>query len=460
MKTLNSDVVIIGGGITGISTAYLLHDSSSNLKITLVEGSDRLGGKIKTEYVNNIPAEAGPDTFALGYPAMSTLLEKTGLAEEIIKPYPNKAYIWTRKKLHPIPDGLVMGFPSTKVGPLISSGVLSFGDLLRCSMDIFLPKTKIDGDISIGELAKRRFGNGLKESIVDPLIGGIMACSSERLSTKEVMPPLFDAAKNNRSLILAMRKPNSKGKAKRAGTASFMKGMQYMVDRISHGMEGVEAITGQKVTSIEMKDGVFHLQTEDLIIEAETVVVSLPSFEAARVLKSNFPDIADKLTRIEYTSVAIALLLYNKNDFEPPFISSGFLVSPSEGKLMTASTWLTMKWEYAKSDDFFLVRCFVGTPDDTRWKNMTDEEISERLNSELSQVVHITAKPVEYRVIRWPDALPQYSVGHADVVKSVEEKLPPGIYLAGAAYHGVGIPSCVTDASNTVKKILNRIRTD
>jgi oxygen-dependent protoporphyrinogen oxidase len=453
MNTQKSDVVIVGAGITGISTAYFLRDSRRDLKITLIEGTDRFGGKIKTELVGGVPGEAGPDTFALGYPAVTTLLEKTRLADKVIKPYPNRAYILTRKKLHPIPDGLVMGFPSTKMGPLIKSGVLSPVDLLRCSMDLFLPKTKIDEDISIGKLARERFGKGLKESIVDPLIGGIMACSSDRLSTKEVMPPLFEAAKNNRSLILAMRKTNKNSKTKRAGAASFINGLEYMVKEIMQSLDGVQVISGERVTGLEKTDGSYRLETENQVIQCRSVVLAIPSMDAAKILKSSFPDLSDKLSKIEYTSVAIVLMLYRQSDFRPPFSSSGFLVSPREGKLMTASTWLTMKWEYAKSDDYFLVRCFVGSPEDKRWMEMGDEEISNQLNSELSEIVQIAGKPVEYKVIRWFNALPQYSIGHVDIVRNVEENLPPGIYLAGAAYHGVGVPSCITDGANTAKKI-------
>ena len=457
MRKLYSDVVIIGGGISGLSAAYFLHDFRKDLKITLVEGTDRFGGKIRTEPLGELIGEAGPDTFVLGYPAMSTLLEKTGLEKDIIKPFPNKAYIWTRGGLHPIPEGLVMGFPSTKVGPLINSGILSFSELIRCSMDIFLPKTKIDGDIGIGELAEKRFGRGLKESIVDPLIGGIMACSSDRLSTKEVMPALFKAAQENRSLILAMRNSTRNNKAKRAGSASFMKGLSYMTDKIVEKLEDVEIIKGENVASLAMNDGQFLLDTEKSEIEGKSVVLAVPSFSSAKILESNFPEVSAKLSGITYTSVAIVILAYRRDDFNPPFNSSGFLVSPREGKLMTASTWLTMKWEYAKSDDYFLVRCFVGTPDDVRWEDMTDEELVGKLNSELSEVVRISGSPVKTKVIRWLNALPQYKVGHSDIVKEAESKLPVGLYLTGAAYHGVGIPACVTDAFNVAKKISEKI---
>ena len=457
MRKLYSDVVIIGGGISGLSAAYFLHDFRKDLKITLVEGTDRFGGKIRTEPLGELIGEAGPDTFVLGYPAMSTLLEKTGLEKDIIKPFPNKAYIWTRGGLHPIPEGLVMGFPSTKVGPLINSGILSFSELIRCSMDIFLPKTKIDGDIGIGELAEKRFGRGLKESIVDPLIGGIMACSSDRLSTKEVMPALFKAAQENRSLILAMRNSTRNNKAKRAGSVSFMKGLSYMTDKIVEKLEDVEIIKGENVVSLVMNDGQFLLDTEKSEIEGKSVVLAVPSFSSAKILESNFPEVSAKLSGITYTSVAIVILAYRRDDFNPPFNSSGFLVSPREGKLMTASTWLTMKWEYAKSDDYFLVRCFVGTPDDVRWEDMTDEELVGKLNSELSEVVRISGSPVKTKVIRWLNALPQYKVGHSDIVKEAESKLPVGLYLTGAAYHGVGIPACVTDAFNVAKKISEKI---
>lgn len=436
-------ITVVGGGVTGLAAAFFLQQSMPAASISIVESSDRLGGKLLTNRIGNGAAEAGPDSIVARNSVITELCRELGLEQEMIRPKSSKSYLWARNRLRPIPEGVFGGYPSHGLLPLWRAHVLSIPGILRTAMDLVLPRTEIDDDISIGELAESRFGREFRTTLVDPLIGGLMSCNSSYLSARELLPGLFSLAKNSRSVLRAPR-----GRVSQAQSMpffSFNGGIADLTDRLDAATRSVEKHIGVEVKEIERNGGRWHVAGEGLEIESDAVISSLPAHAAAGVLRKE-PELSSALSRISYTSVANVVFGYRESDFKPPVEGSGFLVPEKEGLLMTGCTWLSSKWSNAEAEGLYLVRCFVGTPDSVEWMRMSDEELASELHRELCAIVKAGGKPLQFIVTRWQNALPRYGVGHMDLVTRIRSLCPPGLFLAGAAYSGVGISSCVQDA--------------
>jgi len=440
-------VAVIGSGITGLATAFMLGRNGS-CDILLIE-RERPGGKILTLDFEGMPVEAGPDGIVIRGEEQFTLLRELNIEKEIMKPTGARGSIYARGKLRPIPQGLIMGFPKGSITPLIKSGIISMPGLLRASLDIVLPRTKFEYDISAGELAARRFGREFKETIVDTLLGGIMASGSDRISTREVLPNIYEAALKHRSIIFGMRKAPSASQPQ--SVVSFRGGLRTLSDALLKNSMNTEFIMDE-VREIARNNGTFVVLGNERY-SADAVVVCTLASSASSMLRSISQEASDHLSKINFTSVAVVLLSYDNGSLSIPPGCSGFLVSPREGLMMTACTFLTSKWPIDGKRT--VVRCFVGRDNDTAWKKLRDEEIAERMHRELSSIIDVREHFLDYRVIRWDDAFPQLNVGHADAVSGARKNLPRGIFLAGSSYSGVGIASCLAGASSAVRDVIS-----
>ncbi len=436
-------ITVIGGGVTGLAAAYFLQQSMPGTSISLVESSKRLGGKLLTNRIGNAAAEAGPDSIVARNSVITRLCSDLGLEQSLIRPKTSKSYLWTRNRLRPIPEGVFGGYPSHGLLPLWRTHVLSFPGIARTAMDLVLPRTEVAEDISIGKLAESRFGREFKTTLVDPLIGGLMSCNSSYLSARELMPGLFSLAKTSRSVLRASRARASV--AESMPFFSFRGGVAELTDKLNAATGKVQKKTGVEVKEMSRREGRWHITGEGLEIESDAVIACLPAHAAAPVLKSEAA-LSSALAEIRYTSVANVVFGYGSADFKPPVEGSGFLVPEKEGLLMTGCTWLSSKWSSAEAEGLYLVRCFVGTPDSVSWMDMGDEELVSELHRELGAIMKINGKPLQFIVTRWQNGLPRYGVGHMELVSKIHSLCPPGLFLAGAAFSGIGISSCVADA--------------
>ncbi len=437
------EITVVGGGVTGLAAAYFLQKSAPDIHVSLVEASLRFGGKVLTNSIGGAAAEGGPDSLVARNSIITDLCRELGLEQDIIAPKSSRSYLWARKKLRPIPEGVFSGYPSRGLLPLWRSRVLTLKGFLRVAMDILLPRTAVGEDVAIGYLTMSRFGKEFKETLVDPLIGGLMSCSSDYLSARELMPGLFSIAKNRRSVILAAPRQERKGQS--APFFSFKKGIGELTEKLDDATENVDKHMGEEAVEIARRRDRWLTRCRNADIESDAVISALPAYAAAPVLKG-IPELSALLSKISHTSVANVVLAYRAEDFNPHLEGSGFLVPEKEGLMMTGCSWLSSKWSNAEADGLYLVRCFVGTPDNLRWKGLSDQELASEMHAELSQIVDISGRPVESIVTRWENALPRYGVGHMELVSRAMSLCPPGLFLAGSSYAGVGISSCVADA--------------
>jgi oxygen-dependent protoporphyrinogen oxidase len=450
-------VAVVGGGITGLATAFYLQQAGH--AVTLIEAEARLGGKIRTDDLAGVPVEAGADAFLARVPSAVDLCRALGLDAELVAPATGKAFIWTGGRLRPLPDRHVLGVP-TALGPLVRSGVLSPAGVARAALDVVLPRTPFAGDPSVADVVGRRMGRQVVDRLVGPLVGGINAGAADRLSLRATAPVLGDAAAGSRSLVLGLRRRPVAPVAP-AGPVflSVAGGLGRLVARLGDVLApAVDVRLATTVTSIERAaEGRWRLVCRPGdTVEVDGCVLTTPAAPAARLLRPLAPDAAARLEAVRYASVALATLGYRPSALPAPLVGSGYLVPRSQRLLHTACTFTTTKWPALAAGGLVLVRASAGRDGDDRPAGLDDHDLVAALHREVAAVIGAGEAPVLSRVDRWPGSFPQYDVGHAALVDAVDAALAaavPGVVVAGAAFRGLGIASCVAQAREVAARV-------
>jgi oxygen-dependent protoporphyrinogen oxidase len=445
MDHVAGSTLIVGSGISGLATAYYLRRGAR--QVTVLEASPHVGGKISTLEVAGLPVDVGPDAFLSRGADLRQLIDDLGLSDDIIEPQTGGSYIWSRSRLRPIPPGAAFGLPDRLV-PLLRSGLLSPLGVARAGFDIVLPATTTGEDPSIADLVRPRFGDDVYHRMVEPLLGGVHAGDPAQLSAKSTVPEIYAIASGHRSVYLSMRKRRVKPTGKRQAPLVSLRGG---MGRLTQALAGsVDVRLSTPATRLERTAEGWRVDG----LTADRLVLATPAYVSAELLRPTAPQLADELDAIPYVDVANATLAFRASDVPALPPGTGFLVPPIEREFIVGCSWLTNKWPHLANDDIVLVKCMVGRAGDKRWLPMSDDEIVEGVREGLGRILGIDAEPITSRVQRWPRAMPQYVVGHADRMSRIDGLTPAGIHLTGAAYRGAGLAACTTQAAATATSIL------
>ncbi len=458
-------VVIIGGGITGLSTAYYLQkeikENGLPLEVKLFEASDRLGGIINTVKKDGFIVEKGPDSVLARKTSALKLIKEVGLEDKVVSNTAGKSYIYARGKLHTMPEGAFMGIP-TQITPFALSGLFSPFGKLRAAGDFILPKGEAKEDQSLGEFFRRRLGNEIVDNLIDPLLSGIYAGDIDRLSLMSLFPMFYDMEQKHRSLVLGLKKsmpkpPKSAKKASKKGMfISLSTGLQSLIDELEKRLDEGTVVKESPIEKI-VKDKEQYTVTlaNGSVEQADSIIITTEHYHAQKMLSDySFMKTFDDMISYSVANVAMA---FPKSAIKQDIDGTGFLVSRNSDFRITACTWTHKKWPSTTPDDMALLRCYVGKPNDQDIVDLSDEEIINIALRDLNKTMNITEKPLFHMVTRWKDSMPQYNVGHIERMKNVKESLAkelPGVYLAGGSYEGVGIPDCINQGEAAVKKVL------
>lgn len=434
-------LLVIGGGISGLAAAW--EGVSRGDQVTLVEGTDRLGGKIATTSFAGVPMDTGPDSFLARVPAAVDLATQVGLGSSLVAPATGAAFVWARGRLRAIPGGTVLGVP-TNPWVLARSDVVPVASAARAALDLVLPGAPFDGDVSVGSLVRARMGRGVQMGLVDPLVGGINAGRSDDLSAAVVAPQLLAAAQRGGSLMRTLDPPVPGGPV----FLTVQGGMARLVDAIA---SRVPTVVGDPVVALasDGPSGWAARLASGRILAADAVVITVPPAAAASLLDPVSPSAAGTLRAIKMSSVVLTTMEYGF----VPVTGSGFLVPRAEGRLMTAASWVSTKWPHLATPGRLVIRASAGRVDDNRVMSMPTSSIVTTLHRELSLAMGLRTEPLDAEVHRWPDAFPQFEVGHLDRIAAIDATLPRGIALAGAYVRGVGIATCIAGARAAVRSL-------
>jgi len=455
-----TQVVIVGGGISGLATAHYIHSQTGGrVRLTLVEGGPRLGGKVANQQFSGHVVDTGPDALLVRAPAMAALLADLGLDDQVVAPAALGAHVWSRGRLRRLPTGTLFGVPDRLI-PLVRSGLMSPAGLARAALDLVLPRRRtLSPDPSIGDLVAPRLGSQVFDRLVEPLLGGVHAGRAAELSAHSTVPEIEALARNSRSLYLGLRKmrrhaPPATGAPVLVTVAG---GLVHLVEALVARLAGDDLRVNSPARRVERVSTGYRVDLVDgQSITADSVVLATPAFVTAQLLADLAPDAATVLAEVPYVDVATIWLAYPRSAVGRPQDGTGFLVPPEEGRLLVGCTWSSAKWPHLADDDLVLIRCMVGRRGDLRWLSMDDETLVRRVHLELVEAMGLTSGPVDQSIRRWPQAMPQYLVGHQDRLDALDSAIRhlPGLHLTGAAYRGVGIASCVAAARRTAQDVV------
>ncbi|WP_433362077.1 protoporphyrinogen oxidase [Streptosporangium sp. CA-115845] len=457
-------VVVVGGGIAGLAAAWHLRQGGENLRVTVLEGAPRVGGKLHATEVAGVAMDAGAEAMLARRPEGRELARMVGLGEELRLPGTTQAAILTRGALRPMPKGHVMGVPSDPLA-LARSGILSPGGLARVVLDRILPATRVTTDVSVAAYIRARMGGEVVDRLVEPLLGGVYAGRTERLSLDATMPGIAIAARTERSLLAAAGEIAADA-PKDAGPVftTLSRGMGSLPEAVA-AASGAEIRTGVMVRELRRTEGGWRLVAgptrEPETIEADAVIIAVPAPAASRLLAEEVPQAAAELARIEYASMAVVTLAYPREAFPRPPSGSGYLVPAVDGRPIKAATFSSVKWPHLAETDpnLVLLRCSIGRLGEEAVLQRDDAELVALAMAEMVEVMGVRGLPRDSRVTRWGGALPQYEVGHLDRVARIRAAaaVSPGLALCGAAYDGLGIPACVSTARTAAARILDHL---
>jgi oxygen-dependent protoporphyrinogen oxidase len=456
-RTGTGHVVVIGAGIGGLAAAHRLLDRG--VRVTVVEASDRVGGKLLPGEIAGARVDLGAESMLARRPEAVALAREVGLTDRLQPPATATASIWTRGTLRPMPKGHVMGVPGTAS---VLSGVLSDEGLRRIERDADLPRTEVGDDVAVGEYVAARLGREVVDRLVEPLLGGVYAGDAYRISMRSAVPQLFEAAKTHDSLTEAVRGIQERAAAAQQTGPVFM-GIQGGVGQLplavaeSARARGAEILTGTPVKELR-RTGTsgWRVVAGDRVLDADGVIVAVPAPVAAGLLRAEAPGAAAELGAVEYASMALITLAYRRADIELPQ-GSGFLVPPVDGRTIKASTFASQKWGWIadQNPDVVVLRTSVGRYGETTILERDDTGLVDVSRHDLREATGLDATPLETRVTRWTDGLPQYPVGHHARVARIREHVGklPGLAVCGAAYDGVGIPATIASAYAAVERL-------
>ncbi|WP_043613871.1 protoporphyrinogen oxidase [Nonomuraea candida] len=462
MEGNRAHVVVIGAGISGIAAAwYLRQGAGERVKVTVLEGSSRIGGKLHASEVAGVSVDAGAEAMLARRPEGKELAKAVGLGDDLVFPGDASSAVYSRGVLRPLPKSQIMGVPSD-LTELARSGIISPGGLLRVPLDQILPPTLVRTDVSVAAYIRARMGGEVVDRLVEPLLGGVYAGRADMLSLEATMPRVAAVARSERSLLSAARHLAQEA-PKDAGPVftTLRGGIGGLPEAVAKASEA-DVRTGVTVRELHRTETGWRLVAGPVprpeTIEADAVIVAVPGPAASRLLKAEAPKAAAELARIQYASMAVVTLAYPRDAFPEPPSASGYLVPPVEGRPVKAVTFSSVKWPHL-SKELVILRCSIGRVGEEHLLQREDAELVSLATAEMADVMGVRGLPVDTRVTRWGGGLPQYNVGHLDRVARVRAAVAvqPGLAVCGAAYDGIGIPACIGTARTAAARILDHL---
>ncbi|PTY78394.1 protoporphyrinogen oxidase [Heyndrickxia sporothermodurans] len=454
-------VVIIGGGITGLTSAFYLQNEikQNNLPIEfkLVEASRRLGGKIKTVRKDGFVIETGPDSLLTKNESFTKLVEKLGIQQELIESETDKTYVISNDKLYLIPEGAVVGIP-TQISPFILSSLFSFSGKVRAAADLIIPRLKEKKDVSIGQFFRRRFGDEVVENLIEPLLSGIYAGDIDQLSLKAIFPQFYEVEKRYRSLIIGTKRDKTYSNR----FLTLRNGLESIVESMEEKLEESSIMKGIRVVKVEKssRDQDYEISLNNgEHLEADSVIIALPHYLLPNILPRY--DFFEPLSKVPATSVATVAMAFSEEAIRKNFDGTGFVVARNSDYTINACTWSHKKWPHSTPDGKVLLRNYIGRAGDETVVDLSDAEIEQIVFDDLNKLVELSDEPDFTIVSRWKNAMPQYTIGHEERVKALKDNIVknlPGVIIGGSSFEGISVPDCISQGESIVKDVLQYLR--
>ena len=449
-----ASVAIIGGGVSGLATAYFLGEKG--ICSVLIEKSSRLGGLVKTDRIEDCELEAGPDSFLSTKTSVAELAAQLGIAQDLMSSNDERRriFIVQKDKLVQMPAGMVMMVPGDLPAALQSDFFSSESKARFLTEQSFQPKTRA-GDVSIREFVEDHFGPQSLEYVTEPLLAGVYGGDAGALSTESVLPRFLQYERQYGSLIRAAEQERRASASKTSLFLSFRGGMQTLTDALIKAIAQYTTVITAEATAIEKTAAGWRVILGAESLDVQHLVLACPAYVNAKLVRSSVPSLADELAAIPYSSAILVTLVYRRHELNHDLDGFGFLVPERERRGVAAATWISTKFPSRTPPHLAALRGFIVGRSAVELAGSSDEELTQLVRAEFKRLMNITAQPKFQTVYRWPDSMPQYVVGHGQRTQTILEHVRqlPGLHLCGNAYQGVGIPDCVRLAEETARSI-------
>jgi oxygen-dependent protoporphyrinogen oxidase len=451
-------VLIVGGGISGLATAYFL--SRYAIPVTIIEKTNRTGGLIKTDFIDGCRLEAGPDSFIATKPAVSELAEELpGLTEEIIgsNDAARRIFVVRDGQLIAMPHGMVMMVPN-EWEPLRQSDLISENAKRRIQDETKIKPRERREDITVGQLVEEHFGAEVLEYLAEPLLSGVYGGDSEKLSAESVLPRFMGYERKYGSLVKGVQQELRDKPRSGSLFLSFSNGMQTLTDSLASTIRDRVNIVPGEATAVTRVGDRWHVRVGNETLSASNVALCCPAHVNARLLEANAPALADELAAIPYSSAILVMLVYDRATLEHPLNGFGFLVPRAERKTIAASTWVNGKFPVRVRPGLAALRAFIVGRQALDLAKTPEADVVSLVREDYRRLMGINAAPLFHTFYSWPNSMPQYIAGHAKRVENIMQRLEenPGLFLGGNAYDGVGVPDCVRRARQMAQHICER----
>jgi protoporphyrinogen/coproporphyrinogen III oxidase len=447
----HESIVVVGAGIAGLAAAWELQKRGVAARV--LEAGRRPGGVIFTERFDGWTIDAGPDSLLVQKPAAVSLCRELGIGDRLHPTLPPRtAYVLRDGRLHPLIEGSAFGFP-IRAAPLVTSSLFSWPGKVRMAMEVAVPRRASTEDESLASFVRRRFGEEAVQYLADPLLAGIHAGDVDRLSTKALFPRLFDIERKTGSIIRAFRALHVTASPQGA-FVSLPGGTMELVDTLAAALRPGTVQLSSRASDLRRAAG-FAIDTPSGTVRAQAVILAVPAYVVAGLLRSIDTTLAGLCEPIPYASTATVAFGYRREQIRHPLKGSGFVVPRIEQSPLLASTWVSSKWPGRAPEGHVLLRGFLGGGRDPNRLDRSDEELVDTAREALTEILGITGDPVfAPRLYRWTRQSPQFEVGHLERVAAIERRLAsvPGLFVAGSGFRAIGIPDCIQDGRDTAAR--------
>lgn len=456
-------IIIIGGGISGLTTAYWLHREGYD--VTVIEKENRPGGSIRTEKENGYLIECGPNSTLDTFVETDDLCQDLGIFKEKIEAGSNakNRYVVRDGRLRPLPTGPIQ---------FLTTDLWSISGKLRLMCEPFIKKYNSNAEETIAQFVVRRTGQEFLDYAIDPFVTGVFAGNASQLSLKSCFPKMYLLEKEHGGLL----KGGLFGRKKKAGPKrkmkliSFRDGLQIVPDAISKAL-GDRFLKGCTVTSVRPANAQSGFEVlcqkdqQEMVFKADKVIFATPAWVTAGIIHPISETLAATLRQIEYVPVVIIFTGFNRNKVKHPLDGFGFLIptiesgeSAKKGYNILGSIWSSTVFPKRAPDGSVAFTNILGGGRNPDILEYEDSELIEMTLRDLKAILGIDAKPDFIRIIRQPRAIPQYTIGHQERIKLIENELKniPGLYLAGNYINGVSVGHCISEATKLTQKIKNQ----
>lgn len=466
-------IVIIGGGISGLSTAWLLRNraikAGIDLDLTVLEKEPRVGGKIWSIHDSGYTCEWGPNGFLDSKPQTLQLCESLGVTNRLHRSNDNarKRYIYSNNKLNLLPDG---------GSAFLKSDLISWGGKLRLAMEPtpFIASAPAGVDETLADFGRRRLGKEALDKLIAPMVSGIFAGDPETMSLISCFPRIAELEREYGGLIRAMI---SLGKKKKQDIAegkvvssaagpggiltSFRGGIQELSDTLL-ALLGDIIVQESSVISIDSAETAPYRVTceNGKQYDADIVITASPAFAVAQMLDQLDNDLSQILRQIQYASMTVICFGYDRDKIKHPLDGFGYLIPKKEGRNTLGTLWDSSMFEDRAPSGKVMLRSMMGGACFPDYVNLSDDAVQSRVMADLKQIMGIDVPPSFVRIFRHKQAIPQYTVGHGTRLHAIEERTVnhPGLIMTGNSFKGIGINDCVAAAERATDEAMGLLQ--